>query len=127
MCNGCDAPDHILEEYPSLGNPIENGFAQENTAYQRPTNDPYAPIYNLGWRNYPNFSWSQGSNSGSHVPNQPHLRTNQALTNPLGFGQEKRLSTLEKRLEVLLKSTSKSVSTPNNFIQTMGQLLNSNT
>ena len=127
MCNGCGAPDHILKDCSSLENSIENGLAQVNTAYQRPINDPYAPTYNPGWRNHLNFSRSQCFNSGSHVLNQPYLRTNQAPTNPLRFGQEKRLNTLEKGLEVLLKSTSEITSTLNNFMQTIGQLLNTNT
>ena len=56
MCNGCGALDHILKECSSLKNPIENGLEQVNADYQRPINDPYAPTYNLGWRNHPNFS-----------------------------------------------------------------------
>ncbi|XP_024164197.1 uncharacterized protein LOC112171219 [Rosa chinensis] len=30
--------------------------------YQKPKNDPYSNTYNVGWRNYPNFSW--GGNQG---------------------------------------------------------------
>ena len=62
MCNGCNAPDHVLEECPLLMNPIDNGCAQVNSTYQRSLNNPYAPTYNPGWRNHPNFSWSQNSN-----------------------------------------------------------------
>ena len=45
-------------------------------AFQRPKNDPFFPYYNPGWRNHPNFSWSNGSNAAipnsqpiSHPPN----------------------------------------------------------
>ena len=30
-----------------------------NATFTRPTNNPYTPTYNPGWRNHPNFSWSQ--------------------------------------------------------------------
>ena len=55
--NGCNATDHTLEGCLFLMGPIENEVAQVNAAYQKPTNDPYAPTYNSGWRNHPNFSW----------------------------------------------------------------------
>ena len=55
-CNGCNAIDHMMEGCPFLIDPVENEVAQVNAAYQRPTNDPYAPTYNPGWRNHPNFS-----------------------------------------------------------------------
>ena len=41
-----------------------------NAAFSRPNNNPYAPTYNPGWRNHPNFSWSQNNND--------HSRSNQA-------------------------------------------------
>ena len=31
-------------------------------AYQRPQNDSFSLYFNLGWRNYPNFSGSYGPN-----------------------------------------------------------------
>ena len=38
-------------------------FEQVNSMFQpRPTNDPFAPIYNPGWKNHPVFSWTQGQN-----------------------------------------------------------------
>ena len=39
----------------------------------RPRNDPYAPTYNPGWRNHPNFSWSNGN------------PLNQNINRPIGF------------------------------------------
>ena len=63
MCNGCSAPDHVLEECLRM-NPTENGYAQVNATFQSLMNNPYASIYNPEWRNYPNFSWSQNPNVG---------------------------------------------------------------
>ena len=54
--NGCTATDHMMEGCPFLMGPVENEVAQVNATYQRPTNDPYAPTYNPGWRNHLNVS-----------------------------------------------------------------------
>ncbi|XP_063938052.1 uncharacterized protein LOC135147928 [Daucus carota subsp. sativus] len=35
-------------------------FEQVNAMFQpKPRNDPFAPTYNPGWKNHPNFSWNQ--------------------------------------------------------------------
>ena len=73
-CNGCNATDHMMEGCPFLMGSVKNEVAQVNAAYQRPINDPYAPTYNPGWRNHPNFSWSQGSNSIRPAFTQPNPR-----------------------------------------------------
>ena len=51
--------------------------------YKRPFSSPYSETYNANWRNHPNFSWRNGSNtnnpsqgpstSTSYVP--PHKRS----------------------------------------------------
>ena len=49
-----------------------------NTAYvdyvgssSRPQNNPYSNTYNPGWRNHPNFSWSNNNNVQKGNPNPP--------------------------------------------------------
>ena len=88
-----------------------------------PRNDPFAPTYNPGWKNHPNFSWNQGQNhhsqpssyqnppfqkqnpSSSHPPQ--NFIHNQAPVHPPGFNDsDKRLNSLEKSLDALLKSTT---------------------
>jgi len=32
-------------------------------AYHRPKNDQFSPYFNPGWKNHPNFSWSNGPNT----------------------------------------------------------------
>jgi len=39
-----------------------------NAAFARPNNNPYSQMYNLGWRNHPNFSLGQNTN-GQPRPN----------------------------------------------------------
>ena len=122
MCNGCSAPDHVLEEC-LLMNPTENGYAQVNATFQSPMNNPYALIYNPGWRNHPNFSWSQNSNVGGPNFNQQNLRPNLTMNNPTppGFNNDdKRLSSLERSLEALTKSNADTNATLNKFMQTTG-------
>ena len=128
MCNAYSATDYVLEECPFLMNSIENRCAQINATYQRPVNNPYAPTYNPGWRNHPNFLWSQNPNVGGLSFNQQNPRPNPVINNPPGFNNnEKKLSSLEKSLEVLAKSNTDTNAILSNFMQTMDQLINTNT
>ena len=50
-----------MKDCPFLPNPLMNNQEQQlNAAYHWQMNDSYAPTYNPGWRNHPNFSWNQG-------------------------------------------------------------------
>ncbi|KAJ8615758.1 hypothetical protein MRB53_035130 [Persea americana] len=59
MCNWCQSPGHVMEECPNTsgGNNHENVSALS-------LNNPYSNTYNPGWRNHPNFSWTQGNRAG---------------------------------------------------------------
>ena len=46
----------FVEQVDYLGNP------------GRPQNNPYSNTYNPGWRNHPNFSWSNPQNPWGNVP-----------------------------------------------------------
>ncbi|XP_074336127.1 uncharacterized protein LOC141673290 [Apium graveolens] len=53
ICANCSSPNHVIHNYPEI--------EQVNAMFQpRVRNDLYAPIYNPGWKNHPNFSWNQG-------------------------------------------------------------------
>ena len=106
---------------------IDNGYAQANVTYQRPNNNPYAPTYNPGWRNHPNFSWSHSPNAGGPNFNQPNPRPNPVGNNLPASDHDKRFSSLEKALEALAKSQADTQATLNNLMQTTGQQLSSNT
>ena len=41
--------------------------------FQGRNNDPYVPKYNPGWRNHPNFSWSQHNNDHSRSNHASHF------------------------------------------------------
>ncbi|CAL9011037.1 unnamed protein product [Prunus brigantina] len=56
VCAICSNPTHPMELCPSTTQGSEQ-FLQVNS-FQRPRNDPYSNTYNPGWRNHPNFSWS---------------------------------------------------------------------
>ncbi|XP_074374216.1 uncharacterized protein LOC141714604 [Apium graveolens] len=120
-------------------------FEQVNAMFQpRPRNDPFAPTYNPGWKNHPNFSWTQGQNYQSPQPTFQKPNPNsyptssqntypnpiQAPLNPPGFNDsDKRLNSLEKSIEALLKSQTNLTQSQQAFMQTMTQdrqLLNSN-
>ena len=138
-CANCNSPNHMVENCPKL--------EQVNAMFQpRPRNDTYAPTYNPGWKNHPNFSWNQGQhnqvNQNSHHafqksdpcpcstnnPNSYPYKNfgsypNSVPLNPPSFNEsDKRINSLEKSIEALLKSKQ-------SFMQTMTQdrqLLNSN-
>ena len=66
-CSHCQALDHSLSACPYFAHQLATGQEQASMAFQRPKNDPFSPFYNPGWRNHPNFSWSNGLNAV--VPN----------------------------------------------------------
>ncbi|XP_074356421.1 uncharacterized protein LOC141696134 [Apium graveolens] len=120
-------------------------FEKVNAMFQpRPRNDPFAPTYNPGWKNHPNFSWTQGQNYQSPQPTfqkpnpnsyptssqNPYPNPIQAPLNPPEFNDsDKRLNSLEKSIEALLKSQTNLTQSQQAFMQTMTQdrkLLNSN-
>ena len=45
-----------MEECLAVEGQPNFGPEQVNATFGRPRNDPYAPTYNPGWRNHPNFS-----------------------------------------------------------------------
>lgn len=117
-------------------------FQQVNAMFQPgPRNDPYAPTYNPGWKNHPNFSWNQGQGQQPHpaqfqnqppVFHKPHSNPfphqnhapypSQAPSHPPGFSEsDKRLTSMEKNIEALLKSTSNLAQSQQTFLQTMTQ------
>ncbi|XP_063941295.1 uncharacterized protein LOC135149498 [Daucus carota subsp. sativus] len=102
-------------------------------------NDPFAPTYNPGWKNHPNFSWNQGQNFQTPQPNFQRPNPNsfpnyqnpsQAPLNPPGFNDsDKRLNSLEKSIEALVKSQTNLTQSQQTFMQTLTQdrqLLHSN-
>ena len=58
MCIGCNAPDHVVEEYLYLMNPTQTELIQESAFNESYINEPYVPIYNPRSESRPNFIWS---------------------------------------------------------------------
>ena len=54
-CTYCQAMNHVFEECPVF-QAQQQYHEPMNAAFSRPNNNPYAPTYNPGWRNHPNFS-----------------------------------------------------------------------
>ncbi|XP_048140761.1 uncharacterized protein LOC125316465 [Rhodamnia argentea] len=92
FCNGSHASDEC-----QVGNPFAH--PPENTNFvgnfSRPLrNNPYSNTYNPGWRNHPNFSWSNQNQQGLR-PTPPSFR-------PL---EEKQHSHLEEMVTKLAQTT----------------------
>jgi len=65
-CTYCHALTHLFKECPVYQ--AQQIFSENmNAAYAGPNYNPYSKTYNLGWRNHPNFLWSQ---SGPEQPRQ---------------------------------------------------------
>ncbi|XP_074350090.1 uncharacterized protein LOC141689636 [Apium graveolens] len=132
ICTNCSSPNHVTDNCREI--------KQVNAMFQpRVRNDPYAPTYNHGWKNHPNFSWNQGQYNQFNQNSQPTFQKpnpgpyptqnlghypNSVPLNPPGFSEsDKKLNSIEKSMEALLKSQQ-------SFMQAMTQdrqLLNSNT
>jgi len=71
-CTYYQAMNHVFEECPVFQ--AQQQYPElMNTAFLRPNNNPYAPTYNLSWRNHPNFSWSQNNNDHSWSNHASHF------------------------------------------------------
>jgi len=68
-CIYCQAMNHMFDECPVF-QAQQYYHEPMNAAFSRPNNDSCAQTYNPGWRNHPNFSWSQHNND--------HPRSNRA-------------------------------------------------
>ncbi|XP_027157971.1 uncharacterized protein LOC113759592 [Coffea eugenioides] len=85
-CEISAAPEHMTDICPTLQ---EDPHEQANAMGGLPgppqwRNDPYAPTYNPGWRNHPNFSYAQKP-SGFKQPFQQRQLVQQPSTSDSGM------------------------------------------
>lgn len=80
---------HIYDDCPN--NPVSvnyvgnyNSGNYNSGSYNR-GNNPYSNTYNPGWRQHPNFSWSNQTGQSSNNPNRP---INPSASAPPGFQQQ---------------------------------------
>jgi len=123
-CYKCNEPSHIADQCPySL---------EQINAFNRVRNDAFAPTYNPGWRNHPNFSWSQNNaNTNLIQPPFQSFPNNSSNSNPPfqpkqfqpNFSQpsqnqaqqsfvpqdDKRMTSLEQTMESLAKATTQNI------------------
>ncbi|KAL2505712.1 reverse transcriptase [Abeliophyllum distichum] len=80
--------EHISRKLTSLtaNNSIEPDACTDQAnalnMMRKPPYNPYSNTYNLGWRDHPNFSWSQGGqqdNTASQAPRQTTGQFNQNI------------------------------------------------
>jgi len=62
VCVICSHSDHTTETCPMLSftDQEQANYVSQNN--YPPKNNPYSNTYNAGWRNHPNFSWSNNQN-----------------------------------------------------------------
>ena len=82
-CTTCNGSDHQTSMCPFTN---QENFENVNLVnnYGRSQNNPYAPTFNPGWRNHPNFSYKNNQNT---VP-QPPNRAQQGFAPQQGFAQQ---------------------------------------
>ncbi|KAL2470772.1 Uncharacterized protein Adt_38908 [Abeliophyllum distichum] len=61
MCENCGA-NHSTSDCMLLASPEQVNFVQNNSHQQY---NPYSQTYNPGWKQHPNFRWSENQHSGS--------------------------------------------------------------
>ena len=71
-CYVCNSTNHSMQDCPTLPALREILHEQVNVVdnFKRPNSNQYSQTYNLGWRNHPNFSWT---NDNHAQPFQPVL------------------------------------------------------
>ena len=140
-CTYYHALTQIFEECPvyQAQQMLPDGM---NASFTRSNSNPYSKTYNPGWRNHPNFSWSQSSpeqprqnfphqfNAQSHQSNfQPNYQHNFQSTFQQQHHPEKKMSDEEKVLETLSKTQASMMNSHNQAINRLelqiSQLTNS--
>ncbi|XP_073120512.1 uncharacterized protein [Henckelia pumila] len=92
-CNLCGGNHHSTE--CQVGNPFQLA-ENANFVGNMPPNNPYSNTYNPGWKNHPNFSWS---NQNQNLNQQNVMRP------PLGFAQQDKKPSLEDLMTNFISST----------------------
>ncbi|KAG6405698.1 hypothetical protein SASPL_133290 [Salvia splendens] len=78
VCGVCGREDHTtpycrVEE----GQPMAQVNAAGDWQHRGQKRDPYAPTYNPGWRDHPNFKWNDPSQQIQGPPPQAHYQAPQ--------------------------------------------------
>ncbi|KAL5539546.1 hypothetical protein UlMin_045339 [Ulmus minor] len=82
---------HVYDDCPN--NPVSVNYVGNynqgnyNSGSYNRGNNPYSNTYNPGWRQHPNFSWSNQTGQSSNNPNRP---INPNANAPPGFQQQQR-------------------------------------
>jgi hypothetical protein len=98
VCAICSQFDHTTDTCPlySSANQEQANYVVQNN--YPPKNNPYSNTYNPGWRNHPNFSWSNNQNALNF---QGQQRNSQSAAQPV---QEPKKGDLESLVMQLVKS-----------------------
>ncbi|KAM7488802.1 hypothetical protein LguiB_026286 [Lonicera macranthoides] len=135
-CSACASPMHTSQTCPSMVGFSEFVPQQVNAMndYKKQFNSPFTDTYNPGWRNHPNFSWSQGQpmsnmgSSSSNVPRQqpppgfrPHGNSyppfQPAPPAPLPHVTPQQFSSLEDTLKQFIQVTTQNNQTSSQLLQ----------
>ncbi|XP_027166451.1 uncharacterized protein LOC113766458 [Coffea eugenioides] len=94
-CGICAAPEHTTDMCPTLQeDPYEQANAMGGMSGAHPRrNNPYAPTYNPGWQNHPNFSYAQKP-SGFQQPFSQKSPIQQPSTSQIGMSLEDMVKSL---------------------------------
>ena len=93
VCTICSQFDHTTDTCPLYSSADQE---QANYVGQYPSkNNPYSNTYNPGWRNHPNFSWSNNQNA---LNLQRQQRNSQQAAQPVQESKKSDLESIVRKL-----------------------------
>ncbi|XP_060673095.1 uncharacterized protein LOC132803722 [Ziziphus jujuba] len=126
FCDLCGAHDHKSVDC-QVGNPFASDDVNFVGNFQKQQNNPYSNTYNPGWRNHPNFSWSnnnqQGSNQGQSGGFQKQQFQSPFYQKPQLAHQNQNSSQAQTQFSSLQQSLQELSNSTNSFMQRTEQQL----
>jgi hypothetical protein len=117
VCAICSQFDHTIDTCPLYSSTDQEQANYVGQSNYPPKNNPYSNTYNPGWRNHPNFSWSNNQNALNH---QGQQRNSQQATQPI---QESKKSDLESVVMQLVTSQQQVTTQQQQMLRTQEQFM----
>ncbi|XP_071901108.1 uncharacterized protein [Coffea arabica] len=107
-CGICAAPGHMTDMCPTLqeDSPEQANIVEDFSGPPPRRNDPFAPTYNPGWRNHPNFSYASKP-PGFQQHFQPRPPVQQPSTSNSNMSLEDMVKSLAQSTSQLQQEDSK--------------------
>ena len=117
-CGICAAPGHMTDMCPTLqeDSPEQANIVEDFSGPPPRRNDPFAPTYNPGWRNHPNFSYASKP-PGFQQHFQPRPPVQQPSTSNSNMSLEDMVKSLAQSTSQLQQEAQRSQQESHRFQQ----------